>query len=97
MADLKRQGVDVVVSCLTAPEELELGLTREEHAASEQGLVFAPFRIEDRRTPADSSTCAAAVATPAAPAAHHSGHIRVEGTRGRLRSGIRAIHPVWQV
>ncbi|HVA87476.1 MAG TPA: dual specificity protein phosphatase family protein [Candidatus Saccharimonadales bacterium] len=61
MADLKRQGVHIVVSCLTAPEELELGLTHEEHAASEHGLVFARSRIEDRETPSDSSTFAATI------------------------------------
>lgn len=53
MADLRRQGVNLVVSCLTRPEEREIGLIDEEQAAQRLGLTFIRSPMEDRTTPAD--------------------------------------------
>lgn len=52
MADLVRQGVGVVVSCLTSSEEAELELADEAQAASRQGLDFVRAAMPDRGTPA---------------------------------------------
>jgi protein-tyrosine phosphatase len=53
LAALKRGGVDVVVSLLTAPEVEELGLAREREIASELGLQFVSYPIPDGTTPWD--------------------------------------------
>ena len=55
MASLRRQGVDILVSCLASPEERELGLSDEERAASRAGIAFARAPIEDRGTPASTA------------------------------------------
>jgi len=51
MDDLKAAGVSTLVSCLTGPEEFELGLTSEAFVAREAGLAFVAVPIEDRSTP----------------------------------------------
>jgi protein-tyrosine phosphatase len=56
MGYLKQQGVDVVVSCLTQPEERELGLIDEEQSANRQGLRFVRSQMEDRGTPPNAAT-----------------------------------------
>jgi protein-tyrosine phosphatase len=45
---LKRAGVDVIVSALTAAENEELGLTEERKCCQSEGIAFLPFPIEDR-------------------------------------------------
>ncbi len=45
------QGVDVVVSLLTASESEELGLKDEGHLSRAKGLRFVSFPIEDRNVP----------------------------------------------
>jgi len=51
MADLRRQKVDVLVSCLTTSEERELELSEEERAATASGMSFVRLPIEDRGVP----------------------------------------------
>ena len=51
MASLKRQGVDVVISCLTESEEKDLGLREEKFSAEQHQLDFVGLAIEDRGTP----------------------------------------------
>lgn len=53
MAQLRADGVDILVSCLTGPEEEDLGLTAESTIAGEQGIEFVRLPIEDRDVPAD--------------------------------------------
>jgi protein-tyrosine phosphatase len=48
---LKRAGVDVIVSALTAAENEELGLIEERKCCQSEGIVFLPFPIEDRSVP----------------------------------------------
>lgn len=55
MADLRRQGVDVVVSCLTTSEEIELQLTEEVASAARHGIAFVRAAMEDRGTPSSRS------------------------------------------
>lgn len=52
---LKRDGVDVLVSCLEPDEESELGLNGEADAARQAGLTFLAAPIVDRGTPDDMS------------------------------------------
>ena len=47
----RKQGVDVVVSLLTASENDELGLKDEGQFSSAKGLRFVSFPIEDRNVP----------------------------------------------
>jgi protein-tyrosine phosphatase len=61
LSALKREGVSVVVSCLTDPEERELGLAHEAQIAGEQGLCFVRTPIEDRGTPANAHAFAVLV------------------------------------
>ena len=58
LSALKREGVGVVVSCLTDAEEHELGLAHEAQVAREQGLRFVRVPIEDRGTPANTNAFA---------------------------------------
>ena len=55
MADLRRLGVDVVVSCLTTAEEIELQLTNEMASAARHGITFVRAAIEDRGVPRSRS------------------------------------------
>jgi len=55
MASLRRQGVDLLVSCLVPPEEQELGLSDEERLATGAGIAFTRVPIEDRGTPASTA------------------------------------------
>jgi protein-tyrosine phosphatase len=50
----REQGVDVVVSLLTAPENEELGLKDEGHLSKGKGLRFVSFPIEDRNVPSSA-------------------------------------------
>lgn len=51
----REQGVDVVVSLLTASENEELGLKDEGQFAKAKGLQFVSFPIEDRNVPASAA------------------------------------------
>ncbi len=51
---LKRQGAGVLVSLLTAEEEMELGLEQERAACAVYGITFRSFPIPDRAVPASS-------------------------------------------
>jgi protein-tyrosine phosphatase len=51
LAALKREGVAVVLSLLTAAEEMVLDLTREEELCRSVGLEFRSFPIADRGLP----------------------------------------------
>jgi protein-tyrosine phosphatase len=53
LAALKRDGIDVVVSLLTAPEAEELGLSKEQETAGSVGLQFISYPIPDTQTPSD--------------------------------------------
>ncbi len=55
MASLRREGVDLLVSCLVPPEEQELRLSDEERSATGAGITFTRVPIEDRGIPANSS------------------------------------------
>lgn len=50
---LKRDGIDILVSLLTAPEEDELGLSGEQETAKAAGLRFVSCPVQDRATPSD--------------------------------------------
>jgi protein-tyrosine phosphatase len=52
--NLRRDGVDVLVSLLTSEEEDELGLNREADACREADVEFYNFRITDRQFPAST-------------------------------------------
>lgn len=49
--NLQQAGVDVVVSLLTYPENVELGLTQEGHLCQTYGVNFISFPIQDRNVP----------------------------------------------
>jgi protein-tyrosine phosphatase len=55
MADVERQGIDLIVSCLTPLEEAELGLEDEPEAASRRGIAFLRIPMDDRGTPASTA------------------------------------------
>jgi protein-tyrosine phosphatase len=48
---LKREGVDILVSLLTAEEVAELALSAEESDCERAGIQFRKFAIPDRETP----------------------------------------------
>jgi protein-tyrosine phosphatase len=52
---LRKEGVDVIASALTAPEAEELGLSAEAQACTQSGLIFVSFPIEDRSLPTDQT------------------------------------------
>jgi protein-tyrosine phosphatase len=52
---LRQAGVDVLVSTLTAPEAVELGLAAEAQECVHNGLLFLSFPIEDRSLPAHAA------------------------------------------
>jgi protein-tyrosine phosphatase len=51
IAQLKRAGVDILVSMLQADEAAELGLSTEALACEAAGIIFRSFPIPDRETP----------------------------------------------
>jgi protein-tyrosine phosphatase len=51
IADLSALGFDVVVSLLTPPENVELGLANEGDLVRAQGLTFISFPIDDYNVP----------------------------------------------
>jgi uncharacterized protein (TIGR01244 family) len=51
MLDAAKAGINVVVSLLPESEATELGLAREEEAATQAGLRFIGFPIADRGVP----------------------------------------------
>jgi protein-tyrosine phosphatase len=51
MKNLKAEGIDVVVSLLTRPEVIELGLECEAEACAAAGLQFRSLPIPDREVP----------------------------------------------
>lgn len=53
LADLKRRGIDVLVSLLSDPEVAELGLRSEGNIAQSLGMDFVSYPIPDRKTPGD--------------------------------------------
>jgi len=53
MTDIRRQGVDVLVSCLLPSEERDLDLVAESGAAERAGITFVRTPMEDRGTPPD--------------------------------------------
>lgn len=55
IAFLRRAGVDLVVSALTAVETEELGLLEESRYCRSNGLEFLSFPIEDRSVPVSLS------------------------------------------
>ena len=48
---LRREGVDMIVSALTAAENEELGLAEERRSCNETGVEFGSFPIGDRSVP----------------------------------------------
>jgi uncharacterized protein (TIGR01244 family) len=53
MQDAGKAGINVIVSLLPESEAAELGLAREEEAATQAGLRFLSFPIRDREVPED--------------------------------------------
>lgn len=53
LAALNRDGIDILVSLLTSPEEEELGLSDEREIAEATGLEFVSYPVQDRGTPSD--------------------------------------------
>jgi protein-tyrosine phosphatase len=51
VAQIKRAGVDVLVSMLPADEAAELGLSAEAELCEAGGIIFRSFPIPDRETP----------------------------------------------
>jgi uncharacterized protein (TIGR01244 family) len=51
MLDAAKAGINVIVSLLPESEATELGLAREEEAATQAGLRFFRFPIADREVP----------------------------------------------
>ena len=51
LAALRQNGIDILVSLLTAPETMELGLTREKETCERAGIEFRSFPIPDRCVP----------------------------------------------
>jgi protein-tyrosine phosphatase len=51
MLDVGKAGINVIVSLLPEGEAAELGLAREEEAATQAGLRFFSFPIADRNVP----------------------------------------------
>jgi protein-tyrosine phosphatase len=52
LANLKRGGIEVLISLLTPEEALNLGLLAEGDLASQAGIEFISYPIPDRTTPA---------------------------------------------
>jgi protein-tyrosine phosphatase len=48
---IREAGVDVVISCLTPAEELELDLRDEAEYCQQQGIIYHSFPIIDRSVP----------------------------------------------
>ena len=61
MADFRRQGVDLDVSCLTPSEETELALTGEMASAARHGIAFLRVVMEDRGVPLSTAAVAEVV------------------------------------
>jgi protein-tyrosine phosphatase len=59
LANLKRGGIDTLVSLLTEPEAAELGLENESAVAQQLEIEFLSYPISDRCTPADHAGYAA--------------------------------------
>jgi len=55
LSNLKREGIDILISMLTREEEIELGLEHERELAESIGLNFYSYPIPDRSTPSDVS------------------------------------------
>jgi len=51
IAQMKRAGVDVLVSMLQPEEAADLGLSAEAEMCAAQGITFRSFPIQDRETP----------------------------------------------
>jgi hypothetical protein len=49
---MKREGIDVLISLLTAEEQKELGLDRESSACEQADVQYLNFPIPDRQVPA---------------------------------------------
>ena len=58
IGSLRDQGIDVLVSLLTADESEELGLGAEEEACKKNSVRFISFPIEDRSVPRDADAVA---------------------------------------
>ncbi len=58
IGSLRKQGIDVLVSLLTADESEELGLGGEEAACKIYSVRFLSFPIEDRSVPRDADAVA---------------------------------------
>jgi protein-tyrosine phosphatase len=55
LANLKREGIDILISMLTREEEIELGLEHERELAESIGMAFYSYPIPDRSIPSDMS------------------------------------------
>ena len=53
---MKRAGVDVLVSMLQVDEAAELGLSSEANLCEARGIVFRSFPIPDRETPPSTAS-----------------------------------------
>ena len=58
VSQMKRAGVDVLVSMLEADEVAELGLSQEAQLCEACGILFRSFPIPDRETPSSASSFA---------------------------------------
>ena len=53
---IKRAGIDVLVSMLQVDEAAELGLSSEAELCEARGIVFRSFPISDRETPSSTAS-----------------------------------------
>jgi protein-tyrosine phosphatase len=54
--NLKKNGVDILVSCLTVNEIKELDIQKEPDYCKKHGINFKNYSIEDREIPKDKSS-----------------------------------------
>jgi len=87
LAGLRQQGIDVLVSLLTETENKELGLEREHAIATQKGLRFYSFPIEDRGVPASLSKAETLVAQLSSEM-RHGKNVAVHCRQGIGRSGL---------
>ena len=89
MADLRRQDVDVLVSCLTRDEERELDLADERTEATASGLEYFSLPIPDRGVP-DSRATFEQVVGELVRAERKGRHLAVHCRQGLGRSPLVA-------
>jgi len=88
-AALRRAGIDTVVSLLESDEAEQLGLSREQAAATKNGIHFRSFPIPDRGVPS-STQKALSLMADIANALDDGKNVAVHCRQGIGRSGLIA-------